>query len=642
MPKWLSRRPQPPEKPVPAVPPPTAKTPPVKTPVSAEPSTSALPLEEAIAVQARLRQDLNELLKAHRQQGRVLERNQKLLEQTEQELSRQRGRASALESDVAEQRNVSGQHLERIRELEQIVDKHATLETAYEALDRERQDLSARVADLSRSRTNATAERDRLAAQLATAHATIAARDAEVAARKVEQEGVEARFGGLQSEIEALKRANGKLQADLDRALEAQAAHHHLQLEFEALSARWDVARAQLAEAESALKSSQATIKAAQRLSSSVEWRLALDGVLDAASELVRFERGTLALVDELQEELKVEAARNSPIAVSEMSRFKVGEGIAGWALSHREPVLVRDTRSDPRFKASDPKHQPRSFIAVPLLADKEGLGVLTVARPASDPFTEHDLRNLARVATDAANALINARLVDLLKHREDRLTTLVRKARELSTARDGKQVIEFVLSSAQELVGGKAALLALRNHKTLELEVTGSLGVSQAVIEQRIAWGAPAAGDVMRTGKPWVSPIREMLPPALVETVEKAGLKTIASVLCGSLANQEMSEDGALLSRSELEVSDQVSGVLNVYRDTLDPIPSADLEQLKAFAEQAAVAIQNVRRWDRVKEQLQATSSMNTRLMGRERYINQLLFRIQQLEQELGRYKAA
>ena len=145
-----------------------------------------------------------------------------------------------------------------------------------------------------------------------------------------------------------------------------------------------------------------------------------------------------------------------------------------------------------------------------------------------------------------------------------------------------------------------------------------------------------------MRTGKPWVSPIREMLPPALVETVEKAGLKTIASVLCGSLAHQELTEDGALLSRSELEVSDQVSGVLNVYRDTLDPIPTADLEQLKAFAEQAAVAIQNVRRWDRVKEQLQATSSMNTRLMGRERYINQLLFRIQQLEQELGRYKAA
>jgi GAF domain-containing protein len=599
-------------------------------------------LEEATATQARLRQDLAELLKAHRQQGRVLERNQKLLEQTENDVIRHRSRAAALEGEVAEQRDVADKHATRVRELEHIAASHATLQTAYEALDKERQDLTARLADVTRSRATLTADRDRLAGQLATAHATIASRDAEVAALKVEQEGVGDRINGLQTEIEELKRASSRLNTDLERALEAQAAQHHLQLEFDALSARWDVARAQLAEAEQAVKTSQATIKAAQRLSSSVEWRGALDGVLDAASELVRFERGTLALVDELQEELKVEAARNSPIAISEMSRFKVGEGIAGWALSHREPVLVRDSRTDARFKASDPKHQPRSFVAVPLLAGKEGLGVLTLARSASDPFTDHDLRNLARVATDAANALINARLVDLLKQREDHLTTLVRKARELSTANDSKQVIEFVLTSARELVGGKAALLALRNHKTLELEVVGSHGVSEAVIQQPIAWGAPAAGDVMRTGKPWVSPIREMIPPSLVEMVEKAGLKTIVSVLCGESTAQEAMDDGMLLNRSEVEASDQVSGVLNVYHDNLTPIKAGDIEQLKAFAEQAAVAIQNVRRWDRVKEQLQTTASMNTRLMGRERYINQLLFRIQQLEQELGRYKAA
>ncbi|HEY4845449.1 MAG TPA: GAF domain-containing protein [Candidatus Dormibacteraeota bacterium] len=657
MPKWaFSRRPEPPEKPVPSAPAskaPAGKTPPTAAPTSAAPARRVadgpsdsrslqVQLEESRAVQSRLRQDLAELLKAHRQQGRVLERNQRVLEQAELDLSRHRERTAELESDVAEQRNVADQHAARVEDLEQVVAKHATLQTAYEALDRERQDLTARLAELTRSRANATSERDRLAGQLATAHATIAARDAEVAALTVEQEGVDAKINALQAEVEESKRAGARLQTELDKALEAQAAQHRLQLEFDALAARWDVARAQLAEAEQALKTSQATIKAAQRLSSSVEWRGALDSVLDAASELVRFERGTLALVDELQEELKVEAARNSPIAISEMSRFKVGEGIAGWALSHREPVLVRDSRTDARFKASDPKHQPRSFVAVPLLADKEGLGVLTLARSASDPFTEHDLRNLARVATDAANALINARLVDLLKQREDHLTTLVRKARELSTANDSKQVVEFVLTSAKELIGGKAALLALRNHKTSDLEVAGAQGIADAVIQQRIAWGAPAAGDVMRTGKPWVSPMREMLPPNLVEMVEKAGLKTIVSVLCGASTQQEPTDDGALLSRSEVEVSDQVSGVLNVYRDSLDPIPAGDLEQLKAFAEQAAVAIQNVRKWDRVKDQLQATASMNTRLMGRERYINQLLFRIQQLEQELSRYKAA
>src|ERR1700694_104035 len=447
MPSWsFTRRREPEKKPVLPAQPAASKTAPATAPqptasqpgppgrrvADAAPDSRSLQvqLEEATATQARLRQDLAELLKAQRQQGRVLERNQKLLAQTESDVIRHRSHAAALGGEVAEQRDVADKHAARVKELEHIAASHATLQTAYETLDKERQDLTARLADVTRSRATLTADRDRLAGQLATAHATIASRDAEVAALKVEQEGVEERINGLHTEIEELKRASSRLNTDLERALEAQAAQHHLQLEFDALSARWDVARAQLAEAEQAVKTSQATIKAAQRLSSSVEWRGALDGVLDAASELVRFERGTLALVDELQEELKVEAARNSPIAISEMSRFKVGEGIAGWALSHREPVLVRDSRTDARFKASDPKHQPRSFVAVPLLAGKEGLGVLTLARSASDPFTDHDLRNLARVATDAAHALINARLVDLLKQREEHLNTIGRDAR--------------------------------------------------------------------------------------------------------------------------------------------------------------------------------------------------------------------
>jgi GAF domain-containing protein len=217
-----------------------------------------------------------------------------------------------------------------------------------------------------------------------------------------------------------------------------------------------------------------------------------------------------------------------------------------------------------------------------------------------------------------------------------------VRKARELSVANDRPQLVEFVLSSAKELVNAKSALLAIRNAKTAELEVAGSQDIPEELLQQRIAWGAPAATDVMRSGNPWVAPMSDMLPPNLTESVEKAGMKTIACVLVGSLMQPEATDDGALLSRSEVELPDQITGVLNVYRDTTDPIPSGDLEQLRAFAEQAAVALQNVRRWDRAKEQLQATASMNTRLMGRERYINQLLFRIQQLEQELGRYKAA
>src|SRR6202047_2429552 len=304
MPRWsFSRRQKPEEKPALPAQPGVSKKPPAMTPQPTTPQPGPpgrraadavsdgrslqVQFDEATATQARLRQDLAELLKAHRQQGRVLERNQKLLEQTENDVTRHRGRAAALESEGAEQRDLADKHAARVKELEHIAASHATLQTAYETLDKERQDLTARLADVTRSRATLTADRDRLAGQLATAHATVASRDAEVAALKVEQEGVENRINGLHTEIEELKRASSRLNTDLERALEAQAAQHHLQLEFDALSARWDVARPQPGEAEQAVKTSQATIKAAQRLSSSVEWRGALDGVLDAASELV-------------------------------------------------------------------------------------------------------------------------------------------------------------------------------------------------------------------------------------------------------------------------------------------------------------------------------------------------------------------
>ena len=134
-----------------------------------------------------------------------------------------------------------------------------------------------------------------------------------------------------------------------------------------------------------------------------------------------------------------------------------------------------------------------------------------------------------------------------------------------------------------------------MRNHKTLELEVVGSHGVADEVVQQPIAWGAPAAGDVMRSGKPWVSPIKEMLPKALLETVEKAGLKTIISVLCGESTAQEAMDDGMLLNRSEVEASDQISGVLNVIsrspsdvRPVLDAI--AETAQRLCRAEQTYV----------------------------------------------------
>jgi putative methionine-R-sulfoxide reductase with GAF domain len=617
-------------------------------PLTANPASAAdstrleVELRESHAAQVGLKRDLGELLKSHRQQTRQLERVQKLNQQLETDLARERERISSLEVELGSLRKLPGEHAAQVAQLEARLEELAGLRQIKEELAQERERAAASLGEITRSRDNVQAERDRLAGQLAGLHATLAARDAEIAALKIADEELKERLLAAEAEVQSLKAGEAALKGELERLTEVEAARTRLEIEHQTLTARWEVARAQHAETEQALKTAQATIKAAQRLSSSVEWRSALDGVLDAASELVRFERGTLALVDEVQEELKVEAARNSPIAISEMSRFKVGEGIAGWALSHREPVLVRDSRTDPRFKASDPSHRPRSVIAVPLAAGNEALGVLTVTRPATDPFAEQDLRSLARVASDAATALTNARVVHLLKQREDDLSLLVQRAKELWTAASVSEAVDFICRTARDFAGGTAALLAFQDAKTRDLEVAGSVGLPQPILAQRIAWGAPAANDVVRSGKPWLSAMRDMLPASLLDTVEAAGLRALISVPCGSSSLSEASEENVLLSRSDPGNEGLLRGVLNVYRSSAEPLPASQLEQLQAFGEQALAALGNLRRWERIKGQLQTTASLNTRLLGRERYINQLHFRIQQLEQELGKYKAA
>jgi GAF domain-containing protein len=118
--------------------------------------------------------------------------------------------------------------------------------------------------------------------------------------------------------------------------------------------------------------------------------------------------------------------------------------------------------------------------------------------------------------------------------------------------------------------------------------------------------------------------------------------MRALVSVRCATKADSAGTDEEDLLSRSELEEGEDVVGVLNVYRKGTEPVSAGQLEQLRAFVDQVALAIKNARRWEKVRNQLQATASMNTRLMGRERYIHQLHFRIQQLEQELSRYKAA
>lgn len=132
-----------------------------------------------------------------------------------------------------------------------------------------------------------------------------------------------------------------------------------------------------------------------------------LQAVLNAALKAVHADSGSLMLLDPSRRHLTIEAARGLDESVVVSSIQRVGQGISGYVVRHREPVIVNGAADREAFAAEYQKPEIASSICCPLEAGGEVLGVLNVAiRDAGRRFgREHveSLRELARVAAEAA-----------------------------------------------------------------------------------------------------------------------------------------------------------------------------------------------------------------------------------------------
>ena len=99
--------------------------------------------------------------------------------------------------------------------------------------------------------------------------------------------------------------------------------------------------------------------------------------------------------------------------------RIQFGQGITGWAVAHRSPVLANDAHLDPRveFVAGTPP-DPEALITVPLIARGQLKGALNIYRVGEDATFDEDDFELARWFGDAAAlALDNAEIRARLEH---------------------------------------------------------------------------------------------------------------------------------------------------------------------------------------------------------------------------------
>jgi GAF domain-containing protein len=166
---------------------------------------------------------------------------------------------------------------------------------------------------------------------------------------------------------------------------------------------------------------------AAGVVGSEESFRLLLQSVVEVARAIFGAKASSVFLLDERTDELVFEAVAGEGAETLIGQRFPSSQGVAGWVLVTRQPLIIEDVTEDPRFAkevAESTGYVPKGLMAVPLLHEDRSLGVLEVLdRPQRSQFSlvEMDLLGLfANQAAIALDLLRRARAAELVLGTDD------------------------------------------------------------------------------------------------------------------------------------------------------------------------------------------------------------------------------
>jgi len=157
-----------------------------------------------------------------------------------------------------------------------------------------------------------------------------------------------------------------------------------------------------------------------QILNSTLDHKEIRRRAMEAATQLMRAEVGSLLLVNEEKHQLYFEVALGDREEEIKTISLNFGEGIAGWVAQHGKPLVVNSPGKDRRFfKGVDERTEfkTRNIICVPMKVKKKIIGVLeAINKKGKGQFDKEDLSLLTSLADQVAIALDNSRLYQELE----------------------------------------------------------------------------------------------------------------------------------------------------------------------------------------------------------------------------------
>ena len=292
--------------------------------------------------------------------------------------------------------------------------------------------------------------------------------------------------------------------------------------------------------------------------------------------------------------------------APSDDVTVSIGQGIAGRAIGERKVSWTGDYLADESFEHTTKADEwisrfgYRSQMSAPLIGDEGPLGAISAYSPRADAFSADDGDLLGTLASQAAIVLGNARLYEELERRIEAQRSLGEIAARITAIRDPGDVLQRTLDEAVRLLdadGGRIELVSeagdLRwafGHSAIDLPVeriptdapqgTGE-GVSGTAIRDR---------RVVRTGDYLADTSFAHAEPS-DRYIRQHGVRSVMSApLIG--------EEGAI-------------GSITVHSQARGAFDGADAELLEVLASQAAIAVNNARLYEQLRDRVDAQRTL-------------------------------
>lgn len=184
---------------------------------------------------------------------------------------------------------------------------------------------------------------------------------------------------------------------------------------------------------------------------------------LDRAMALAAAQTGSVMLLD-TDDTMRIIASRGLSPEVVAQTCVREGEGIAGWVLASKQPLIVEDLNDrGPQSR----RHGVRSAVSVPIADDDGILGVLNVgSRTFHARLSKSNLAALESLARTSAVALRNAKAIALAQDLYfDTLKALAiaMESRDPYARGSADRVADLTLALGEALALGPDDLAALR-----------------------------------------------------------------------------------------------------------------------------------------------------------------------------------